>query len=186
MGIVKYIRKFKYNIRRFLEELHSIHKLIVNIIVTKHDFVLNLNHLCSLPSAESICTGFGWPQLWVSAVKINRLYEICRPSKVVSLDFGVSVRTPERRKIYLISDRTGSCSTYKTISDERLSSVVREILPDADETYINGACCQRNIFVQRQRIRHAINTADPVSRALRKSICIIHRVYSVPKPNSLW
>ena len=51
-------------------------------------------------------------------------------------------------KIYWTSDRTGSCSTYTTISDERLSSVVREvweILPDAAETYIIVACHQINI-----------------------------------------
>ena len=89
----------------------------------------------------------------------------------------------------LTSDRTGSPSTYKTISDERLCSVVREvleILSDADETYIIGACRQHNIFVQRQRISNAINTVNPVSRALRRSICVIRRVYSVPVPSLLW
>ena len=37
------------------------------------------------------------------------------------------------------------------------------------------ACRQRNIFVQRQRVRDAINNFDPVSRALRKPICIRFR-----------
>ena len=89
--------------------------------------------------------------------------------KDVSLDFGVSVRTLERRQNIFNIDRTGSCSTYTTISVERLSSVLREvweILPDAGEIYIIGACCQRNSFVQRERIRHAINTIDPVNRVL--------------------
>ena len=81
----------------------------------------------------------------------------------------------------------GSCGTYTTISDER-SSVVREvweILPDAGETYIIGACRQHNIFIQHQRIRHAINTVDPVRGALQTSICIMRRVYTVLVPNSL-
>ena len=108
------------------------------------------------------------------------------------LYLGVSVRTLERRRNEFnitVSRRTGSRSTYTTISNEQLCSVVREvleILPDAGETYIIGACLQRNIFVQRQCIRDAINTVDPVSRALRRSICIMRRVYSVPAPNSLW
>ena len=56
-----------------------------------------------------------------------------------------------------------------------------EILPDAGETYIIGACRQRNTFVQRQRIRDTINTVDPVSRALRRSICITRVNYSSAK-----
>ena len=105
---------------------------------------------------------------------------------------GVSVRTLERRRNEFninVSGRTGSRSKYTTISDEQLCSVVREvleILPDAGETYIIGACRQRNIFVQRQRIRDAVNTVDPVSRDLRRSISIMRRVSSVPAPNSLW
>ena len=48
----------------------------------------------------------------------------------------------------LTSDKSGSRSTYTTISDERLYSDLRdvlEILPDAGETYIIGACCQLHI-----------------------------------------
>ena len=63
---------------------------------------------------------------------------------------------------------------------------VWEILPNAREIYIIRACRQCNIFVQRERIRHAINTVDPVTRALQRSICTMRRVYSVPVPNSLW
>ena len=50
---------------------------------------------------------------------------------------------------------------------------VLEILPDAGVTYIMGACRQRNTFVQRQRIRRAINTVDSVKRALRRSIDVL-------------
>ena len=91
--------------------------------------------------------------------------------------------------MYLTSYRPGSRSTHTTISDERLCSVVREvleILPDAGETYIIEACRQCSISVQRQCIRDAIKTVDPVSGALRRSICITRRVYSVPAPNLLW
>ena len=72
--------------------------------------------------------------------------------------------------MYLTSGRTRSRSTYTTISDEQLYSVVGkvlEILPDAGETYIIGACRQRNIFVKCQRIRDAINTVGPFIEAFK-------------------
>ena len=128
----------------------------------------------------------------VSAAEINRLSDVYRSCKYAAFHLGVSVRTLERRRSEFnitVSDRTGSRSTNITISDEQLcpnAREVSEILPDAGETYIIGACRQRNIFVHRQRIRDAINTVDPISRALRRSICIMRRVYSVPAPNSLW
>ena len=81
-----------------MEELHYMHKHIPNIIVTEHDSVLNINHLCSLPSAKSILTGFGRPWLRVSAGEINWLYDVFRVWKEVSLDLGVSVRMLERRQ----------------------------------------------------------------------------------------
>ena len=129
-----------------MEELHSVHTGILNIVINKHDFVLNSNHPGFLPSAEPTYTGLGRPRQRVSAVDINRLYDVYRSWKNVALYLGVSVRTLERRRNEFnitISDRTGSRSIYTTISDEQLCSAVREvleILPDAGETYIIGAC----------------------------------------------
>ena len=97
---------------------------------------------------------------------------MCRSWKDVALHLGVSVRTLERRRNEFnisVSDRTELCSTYTTISDEQLCSVVREVLenlPDAGETYIIGACRQHNFFDQRLCIKDAINTVDPVSRVV--------------------
>ena len=61
-----------------------------------------------------------------------------------------------------------------------------ELLPDAGETYIIGALRSRAIFVQRWRIREAICTIDPVSRALRHQRAVTRRSYNVPCPNALW
>ena len=165
-GELNILETFTTNVRSLLEELYSIHTCNLNIIIIEYDFVLNSNHPCSLPSAEPICTLLGWPRLRVSAVEINLLYNVYRSWKDVALHLGVSVRTLERKRnefTITVSDRTGSRSTYATISDEQLCSVVREvleILPNAGETYIIGACRQCNKFVQRQRIRDAINTTD--------------------------
>ena len=81
-------------------------------------------------------------RLRVSAVETNRLYDVYRSWKDVALHLGVSIRTLERRRNEFnitVSDRIGSRSTYKIISDEQLCSVrgkILEILPDASEIYI--------------------------------------------------
>ena len=49
------------NIRRFVEELCSIHTHILNVIINKHDFVLNSNHPCFFLSAKPIYTELGRP-----------------------------------------------------------------------------------------------------------------------------
>ena len=60
-------------------------------------------------------------------------------------------------------------------------------LPDDGKSYLTGGACRhRNIFVQRQRMRDVVNNVDLVSRALRRSICKMYRVYSIPAPNSFW
>ena len=76
---------------------------------------------------------------------------------------------------------------YSEINEEDLLSNVREIidtLPDTGELYVIGSSRRRGIFVQRHRIRDAINKIDPVGRALRKSVSVLRRVYSVPVQNS--
>ena len=82
----------------FLEELYSIHTCFLNITVTENNFVLNSNHPCSLLSAKAIRTGLGRPQLRVSAVATNQLYDVYRSWKDISLYLGVSVKGLERRQ----------------------------------------------------------------------------------------
>ena len=51
---------------------------------------------------------------------------------------------------------------------------------------VMGALRSRRIFVQRKRICDSINEMDPIGRALRRTISVTRRIYSVPRPNSLW
>ena len=88
-----------------------------------------------------------------------------------------------------ISDPSGCRKAYAEISGNGLNTIAKEILnivTNVGETYIIGARRQRNIHVQRHRIRGAIEEVDPVSRSLRRTISIVRRVYSVPARNSLW
>ena len=111
--------------------------------------------LFSLTSAEPIYAGLGWSRPRISTGKINQLYYVYMSWKDVALHLGVSVRTLEKRRNKFkttVSDRTGNCSKYTTISDEELCAVameVLEILPDAGETCFTVACHQHNTFVQR-------------------------------------
>ena len=75
------------------------------------------------------------------------------------------------------------------ISDARLCENVGKVLqvmPNAGETYIIGLLRSRGMRVQRWRIREAISTMDPVSRALTQCRADLRRKYNVPCPNALW
>ena len=77
--------------------------------------------------------------------------------------------------------------TYSEINKEDLLNNVREIIDtllDAGESYVIGSLRSREIFIERHRIRDATNKIDPVGRALRKSVSVLRRVYSVLAPNS--
>ena len=62
---------------------------------------------------------------------------------------------------------------------------VVQIVPDAGESYVIGACRQRVRDVT-QRIRDVIAVVDPVIRAFRRSVSITRRTYNIAAPNSLW
>ena len=105
---------------------------------------------------------------------------------------GVSYRTLLRRRHEYslpVSNTIGQRDTYTEISQTDLCDVVREVLqvlPNAGETFVLAALRQRNIRIQRWKVRNAIRTVDPLSHAMRRSVAILRRVYSVPCPNALW
>ena len=181
------------NVRRTLGQVQLLYSRICDVISTDNDYVLSLTSSNDTNiQTEHPYTGLGRPRLNLEQCEIERLYDIYRSWNQVASHLRVSVRTLQRRRIELgltVSGRTGSRKTYTEISTDNLCDVVREVLqtlPDAGESYVIGACRQRNVYVPRQRVREAIAIVDPVSRALRRTVSIIRRVYSVPAPNSLW
>ena len=123
----------------------------------------------------------GRPKVEVSKEIIERLFEIRRSWQTVASILGNLVRTLRRR-------RTDFQMPVSNPIGPRISNV-REIidaLSDTGETYVTGSLRSTGIFIQRHRIRDAINKIDPVDRSLRKSVSVLRRVYSVPAPNSLW
>ena len=145
----------------------------------------SVSHLFITSSVDPIYRGLGRPCLNVAANERTQLYGIYRSWKDVASYLGMSVRTLELRR----NEFNLTFHTYTTINDEQLCCVVREVLQtllDVGESYAIGACRQRNIFVEHQRMRDAVNNVDPFRRALKRSICIMHRMYSVPASTSLW
>ena len=120
------------------------------------------------------------------------LYRIHRNWSQVAREVRVSYRTVLRRRHQLglpVSSTNGPRNTYTNISQSDLCNIVREvlqILPNAGETFVQGALRQRNIHVQRWRVRNTIQLVGPLSRAMRRSVAILRRVYNEPCPNELW
>eukprot|EP00794_Sanderia_malayensis_P021059 gene21059-23115_t len=137
-------------------------------------------------------TGTGRPRKNVTVQEIENLYGLHRSWKVVASLMGVSEKTLNRRRHeagHQSGGRSGPRQTYSDISNENLCAVVRTVLnvvPNAGESYVIGACRSRGIHVQRRRIREAIKAVDPISRALRRTVSILRRVYCVSGPNALW
>jgi hypothetical protein len=123
---------------------------------------------------------------------LTNLHEIHRSWSQVAVEIGVSYRTILRRRHDYrlpVSNTSGPRNTFTEISHTELCNVVREvlqILPNAGETIVLGALRQRNIHIQRWKVRNAICSVDPLSCAMRRSVAILRHVYNVPCPNALW
>ena len=75
------------------------------------------------------------------------------------------------------------------MNEEELDWNVRDILritPFSAETYVRRALRARRIYVQRWKIREALQRIDPVNRAIRRRCAIQRRLHNVKKPNHLW
>ena len=142
------------------------------------------------PVEEGRNTGRG--RYIVPENSISGLWRIHHSWVQVAADLGVSYRTLLRRRHEFglpVSNSRGPRSTYSNISQTELCNMIREvlqILPNAGETFVLGALRQRGIITQRRRVREAICQVDPLTRAMRRSVAVIRRVYNVSCPNALW
>jgi hypothetical protein len=96
----------------------------------------------------------------------------------------VSPKTLHRRRI-----EYGIADTYSDITEQELEWNIRDILrltPFSGETYVRGALRARGIHIQRWKVREALETIDPVNRAIRRRYAIQRRLYNIRKPNHLW
>lgn len=180
---------FTQEMSALMDGLVPLNERLRDAIEVDEEYVMTLNEPVPRSTLEDVDNVFGRPRIAVEKAEMERLFGIYRSWKEVASLMGVSTKTLQRRRIevgLIMSNRVGPRRTYTDIADEELQRTIRDVLRILPNAGIIGACRQRNIHVQRQRLRDAINVVDPVSRALRRSISIIRRTYSVPAPNSLW
>ncbi len=171
-----------------VSELQSLCNSYDALWIRNENLVNPLSFTCPLESfAERGRRRYSLPQN-----ALTNLHEIHRSWSQVAVEVGVSYRTILRRRHEYrlpVSNTSGPRNTFTEISHTDLCNVVREvlqILPNAGETFVLGALRQRNIHIQRWKVRNAIYSVDPLSRAMRRSVAILRRVYNVPCPNALW
>ena len=81
------------------------------------------------------------------------------------------------------------CPRFSQISQQELLSIVTEVkreFPDIGQTMLKGILKSRGIYISTARIRDCLSEVDPINTALRWSLPISRRVYSVPHANALW
>ena len=108
----------------------------------------------------------------------------CAKTSDYKVDLGLPQLCRRRIEYGLIPD------PLSEISDEDLLStigVIRLSLPYSGVSMIWGSLRSRGVKVSRERVRTALQSVDPLSRALRWPAGLTRRQpYSVAGPNSLW
>lgn len=180
--------QLKNDLNTLITELHFWHQRYDDLWMRYGNASSQLRFSC--PREES--GDRGRPRYRLPENAILDLHRIHRRWRHVAESVGVSYRTLLRRRHEYglsVAVTRGPRSTYTEITQNNLCDVVREvlqILPNAGETFVLGALRQREIHVQRWRVREAIRAVDPLSRAMRRSVAVLRRVYNVPCPNALW
>lgn len=78
---------------------------------------------------------------------------------------------------------------YTDISDTDLDSIMTAIKQNHrndGECLVTGHLAGKGIIIPRAKLRASIHRVDPVNTALRRSLVVRRRVYSVPGPNAVW
>lgn len=173
---------------RVYNEVNFVFQQYQHLCFVRRDFNSELGFVCPVEQSQRP----GRPRFHIPEEAIKNLHDIHGVWSVVASETGVSYKILLRRRHQYslsVAQTAGPRNTFSDISFEELCEVVREILqlvPNVGETYVIGALRSRGIYVQRWRIRDAINAVDPISRALRRRRAVVRRTYSVPCPNALW
>ena len=78
---------------------------------------------------------------------------------------------------------------HTPLSDFELDAMVHEIIhlfPNCGEKTVSGRLKSSGIFIQRDRIREAIQRVDPLGIRERCRRVLHRRKYQVSSPNALW
>lgn len=128
----------------------------------------------------------GRPLLDVSIEKVEYLRGLQFSWTKIADILGISRSTLYRR---LEQESIDLTCRYTNISENALDVVVASIKqahPNDGERLMIGHLRNRGIVLPRSKIRASIHRVDPINTAIRRSITVRRRVYSVSGPNSLW
>ena len=134
----------------------------------------------------------GRPKYVLKREQLLFLYELRLTWTNIAAMYGISRRTMYNICMYNIKSELGltqiDCPRFSTISDVELVSVVSEVkreFPDIGQTMLKGILGSRGIYVPTSKLRDCLSEVDSVNTALRWSLPISRRVYSVPHANLL-
>lgn len=96
-----------------------------------------------------------------------------------------------RSTLYRRLDEAGLSrdAKYTDIDDASLDRIMLQIkqnFPNDGERLVIGHLTSQGIIIPRARMRASIHRIDPINTALRRSVTVRRRTYSVPGPNSIW
>ena len=130
----------------------------------------------------------GRPKFVIKREQLLFLCELRFTWTKIAAMYGVSRRTMYNIRCEL--GLTGSVNPrFSVISDEELTAIVTEIkheFPDNGQSMLRGMLESRGIYIPTARLRDCLSDVDPINTAMRWSLLISRRVYSVPFSNSLW
>jgi hypothetical protein len=129
----------------------------------------------------------GRPKVIIEADKIDFLRELGFSWSKISELFGVC-----RRTLYSIRTAYGMVNNnhnFTEISDRELLEqimVIKSDMPEIGYSMMRGMLRSKGIFVPVLRIQQCLREVDPVNTALRYTIPLYRRRYSVPHTNFVW
>lgn len=129
--------------------------------------------------------GLGRPKVDVDLDDAEFLRSLKLTWKMVGDVLGVSKSTIFRR----MSEEGRVVTTYSSISDDSLDSIVRSVKadhPNDGEVMMAGHLARIGVRVTRARLRASIHRVDPHGVVTRARRVISRRVYSVPHANYAW
>ena len=150
--------------------------------------VRSCTELCSLHdqyTGMEVGRGPGRPKFKIDLEQVGYLLQSGFNLSTVSAMFNVHRTTMWRH----MSQNGMQFRRHTQISDAELRCAMQHIYNThvhCGVTMMQGHLRSRGIVAQRHRIRNILHDIDPANAALRWSLAIRRRVYSVPNANYLW
>jgi len=170
----------------YLDELVQNCRIIAHTWERYVDELLRGDHANSYRAAGIRTGRRGRPPFSITREQLEYLQSMSFTWSEIGSILGVSRMTIYRRR----QEYTMLGERRDTLTDIELRSLLRDWrreMPEIGQSMVIGRLHSMGFHVQRERVRVAIRTVDPLNTALRAPGALTRRQpYSVPGPNSLW